>query len=89
MSYLRNDVLYNLFPYAEGWVTVMYAPNLTIGFSDYKSVGFGYRPSLGTRYGAKSADGKTISWYFGGSTGDVSFNQANREGDVYHYVAIG
>lgn len=89
MSYLLNGDRYNLFPYAEDWITVMYTPNLTIGFSDYNSAGFGYRTNLGTRYGAKSADGKTISWYFGDFTGDVSFNQANSEGDVYSYVAIG
>ena len=89
MSYLRNDTLYNLFPSTEGWVTVMYAPNLTIGFSDYNSVGFGYRSNLGTRYGAKSADGKTISWYFGDYNSDAAFSQANSEGYVYNYVAIG
>lgn len=89
MSYLRNGDRYNLFPYADGWITVMYAPNLTIGFSDYNSAGFGYRSNLGICYGAKSADSKTISWYFDGSTGDVSFNQANKEAYVYSYVAIG
>lgn len=61
---------------------------LTTSYAQY--VGFGmYRNGNETRYGKKSADGKTIYWYAVDTSSDHAKLQFNASGVTYRGFAIG
>ena len=67
----------------SSYVSSIFTGVLTTEYQRY--TGFGWRSDI---YGKKSSDGKTITWYYGGSSSDANY-QFNYSGRTYYYTAIG